>query len=57
MREVALLEKHQVTALTWNDERYPARLKEIFELPPVLYVKGDWRTDDWGVVGARQVGS
>lgn len=43
--------------LTWDDEAYPRRLKEISQPPPVLYVKGDLTSaDDWAlaVVGTRR---
>ena len=43
-------------AITWNDDEYPARLKEIYDLPPVLYVLGELRPDDErsvAVVGTR----
>lgn len=42
--------------LTWDDEAYPRRLKEIPQPPPVLYVKGTLDpADDWSlaVVGTR----
>jgi DNA processing protein len=54
--EVGALERHGIAALTWNDPDYPARLREIYELPPVLYVKGAWRPDEWNiaVVGTRR---
>jgi DNA processing protein len=28
-------------AITWHDDEYPARLKEIYDLPPVLYLRGE----------------
>ena len=40
----AELEKVQqagVRVLTWHDEEYPPRLKEIYDKPPVLFMKGD----------------
>ena len=43
-------------AITWNDDDYPARLKEIYDLPPVLYVLGELRSDDErsvAIVGTR----
>lgn len=46
-----------VTALTWNDEQYPARLKESYDRPPVLYLRGDLvEADNWSVavVGTRK---
>jgi DNA processing protein len=47
-----------VTVLTWEDDRYPRRLKEISQPPPVLFVRGSINVeDDWAVsvVGTRRV--
>lgn len=47
-----------VTVLTWEDENYPARLKEIDQPPPVLYLRGELRPEDnWAVaiVGTRRI--
>ena len=47
-----------ITILTWDDEQYPSRLKEIDQPPPVLYVKGSFfKEDTWAVavVGTRRV--
>ena len=55
--EVEQLGKHGVRALTWNDDAYPALLKEIDDAPPVLYVRGDLSSiDEWAVsvVGTRR---
>lgn len=55
--ELEGLERNQVKALTWNDPAFPARLKEIYDVPPVLYVRGDITPeDDWtiAVVGTRR---
>jgi DNA processing protein len=55
--EMERLERLGVTALTWNDARYPARLKETYDKPPVLYVRGELtEADDWcvAVVGTRK---
>lgn len=55
--EMELLERSGVRALTWGDEAYPARLKEIYDLPPVLYAKGELLPDDArsiAVVGTRK---
>jgi len=44
--------------LTWDDDLYPKRLKEIDQPPPVLYVRGVLTTEDsWAVavVGTRRV--
>jgi DNA processing protein len=51
------LEAQDVTLLTWLDEGYPRRLKEIDQPPPVLYVRGELTTkDEWAVaiVGTRK---
>ena len=47
-----------IEILTWDDELYPPRLKEIDQPPPVLYVRGALTTEDsWAVavVGTRRV--
>lgn len=47
----------RVTALAPSDPRYPSRLGEIADAPPLLYVKGAWLPEDeWGVavVGTRR---
>jgi len=47
-----------IQALTWQDEAYPPRLKEIDQPPPVLYVRGELLPEDaWAVavVGTRRV--
>ncbi|MEX0785852.1 MAG: DNA-processing protein DprA, partial [Dehalococcoidia bacterium] len=46
-----------VRALAWHDGAYPSRLKEIFDRPPVLYVRGELTpADAWSVsvVGTRR---
>jgi len=51
------LEKAGVHTLTWNDSGYPARLKEIDDSPPLLYLKGDLLPQDdlsIAVVGTRR---
>lgn len=47
-----------IQVLTWEDDRYPRRLKEINQPPPVLYLRGDLIPDDeWAVavVGTRRI--
>ncbi len=47
-----------IQILTWEDENYPKRLKEIDQPPPVLYVHGTLLDEDaWAVavVGTRRV--
>jgi len=55
---LARLEAQGIQVLTWEDEAYPPRLKEIEQPPPVLYVRGDLTPDDFwaiAVVGTRRV--
>jgi DNA processing protein len=55
--ELEKLDRAGVGALTWHDDAYPSRLKEIFDRPPVLYVRGELTSaDDWSVavVGTRR---
>lgn len=52
------VQKYGIKVITWEDEAYPRRLKEIDQPPPVLYLKGEWlEEDDWSVavVGTRRV--
>ena len=44
--------------LTWEEDAYPRRLKEIDQPPPVLYLRGDLLpADEWAVaiVGTRRI--
>ena len=46
-----------VRALAWHDPAYPAKLREIYDHPPVLYVRGELTpADEWAVavVGTRR---
>jgi DNA processing protein len=55
-----LLEVQGIQVLTWEDEGYPARLKEIDQPPPVLYLRGELLPEDaWAVaiVGTRRLTS
>lgn len=54
----ATIEKQGIQILTWQDESYPQRLKEIDQPPPVLYVRGEYLPDDLfavAIVGTRRV--
>jgi DNA processing protein len=47
-----------ISVLTWEDEAYPRRLKEIDQPPPVLYLRGSLLpADEWAVaiVGTRRI--
>jgi DNA processing protein len=55
--ELEKMESVGIRALTFHDEAYPAGLKEIFDRPPVLYVRGELApVDAWSVavVGTRR---
>ena len=39
--EMEKLARYKVKAITCEDPRYPSRLKEIYDYPPVLYVRGN----------------
>ena len=52
------IEAQGIKILTWEDETYPQRLKEIEQPPPVLYIRGDYLPDDLfavAIVGTRRV--
>jgi DNA processing protein len=49
-----------IKILTWDDELYPPRLKEIEQPPPVLYVRGEILPEDHfavSIVGTRKATS
>jgi len=49
-----------IQVLTWQDERYPNRLADLDQSPPVLYIRGTLLPDDdWsvGIVGTRRLTS
>jgi DNA processing protein len=52
------LQAQGIQVLTWQEEAYPAALKEIDQPPPVLYVRGSFVPEDsWAVaiVGTRRI--
>ena len=54
------IEEKNIRVMTWEDSDYPARLREIAQPPPILYLRGDLTEDDaWAVaiVGTRRVTS
>lgn len=54
--EMEKIERQGVRVLTWDDPAYPPRLLNIYNPPPVLYVKGEiLEEDQWAVavVGTR----
>ena len=57
-RELERLDKHGIKVLTIDDAGYPTRLKEIYDAPPLLYMRGELRKEDEScvtVVGTRQI--
>jgi DNA processing protein len=55
--EMEKMERLEVKVYTCQDADYPARLKEIYDYPPVLYVRGEFAPqDEWclAVVGTRR---
>lgn len=55
--EMEKLDRYGVKVLTGHDPDYPARLKEIYDFPPVLYIQGSLLPqDEWcvAVVGTRR---
>jgi DNA processing protein len=55
--ELALADKNGATVLCVEDAAYPAALKNIYDPPPVLYVRGEITESDavaLGVVGSRR---
>lgn len=55
--EMEKLERYKVKALACEDPSYPSRLKEVYDCPPVLYVRGNLSPQDepcLAVVGTRR---
>jgi DNA processing protein len=55
--EMDKLERHRVNALICEDPNYPSILKEIYDYPPVLYVRGSLPAEDepcLSIVGTRR---
>jgi DNA processing protein len=55
--ELERLDRAGVQAIPWTDGGYPSRLREIFDRPPVLYVRGQLTAaDEWSLalVGTRR---
>jgi len=55
--EMEKLARYGVKVLIWHDPDYPSRLKEIYDYPPILYVRGSLLPEDeWclAVVGTRR---
>lgn len=56
-REVDKLHRARVQVLTWADDDYPRNLREVYNPPPLLFVRGKIENqDEWAVavVGTRR---
>lgn len=56
-RQIALLAKHKVVAVTYNNQLYPKELNEISTFPLVLYCKGNLELLNdvkFAIVGSRK---
>ena len=52
------IQSQHIHVLTWDDENYPQRLREIDQPPPVLYLRGQISPEDHfavAIVGTRRV--
>ncbi|MFC2037847.1 DNA-processing protein DprA, partial [Chloroflexota bacterium] len=55
--EVERLERSGVHVTTWDDPEYPQNLRQVYNAPPVLYLRGQiQKRDEWSVavVGTRR---
>ncbi|MBN1936219.1 MAG: DNA-processing protein DprA [Anaerolineae bacterium] len=55
--EMDKIEQQDIAFLTWEDANYPALLQEVYNPPPVIYVRGELcPKDDWAIaiVGTRK---
>ena len=55
--EMEKLDRYGIKVLTRHDANFPARLKEIYDCPPLLYIRGSLLAEDeWclAVVGTRR---
>ena len=56
-KEIELADELDVTIISFDDERYPRRLKNIYSPPPLLYFKGSLSRSDnlsIAIVGSRK---
>ena len=55
-KELRGLEKARARLITWSEEEYPVNLQQIYDPPPLLYVRGSLTPEDQAavaVVGSR----
>lgn len=53
-KELEFIEKHKVNIIVINNPEYPLLLKEIYDPPAVLYIKGNIQGDDKGLPSSLQ---
>jgi len=53
--ELELLDKNKINLITYQDELYPSKLTNIYDRPPLIYVRGNLNKDDINIaiVGSR----
>ena len=59
-QEMEKLEKEEIRIITIKDKEYPKRLKEIYNPPGLLYIRGEFIKEDelaLAVVGTRKISS
>jgi DNA processing protein len=54
-REIAFIDKAEMDIITYQHDLYPANLRNVYDRPPFLYVKGTLAKDDVNIaiVGSR----
>jgi len=59
-RQIFRADKHQARIITYKDDEYPVRLREIYDPPPVLFMTGQSQPEDEravAIVGTRRTSS
>ncbi|GAB6268238.1 MAG: DNA-processing protein DprA [Smithella sp.] len=53
--ELELLDKNKINVITCQDKLYPAKLLNIYDRPPLIYVRGNLKNEDINIaiVGSR----
>ncbi len=54
--QLRLVERHGARIVTFSDQDYPRRLREIYDPPPLMFVSGGWEAQDdqsVAIVGSR----
>jgi DNA processing protein len=55
--EMEKIDQNNIRAFTYHDDGYPTRLKEIYDYPPIIYIRGELTAADElcvSVVGTRR---